>query len=68
MLSTKRSRIITSISPKTLMMLLLLQLIKNYRVVRKLKITVKDLETTELLEEDQGIGVEREDGKDAKRP
>ena len=50
------------------MMLLLLQLIKNYRVVRKLKITIKNVETTELLEEDQGRGVEREDGKDAKRP
>ena len=67
MLSTKRSRIITSISPKTLMMLLL-KLLKNYRFVRKLKITINNVETTELLEEDQGRGVEREDGKDAKRP
>jgi len=58
---------ITSISPKTLPLLLLKKL-KNYQFVRNNKITVKDLETTELLEEDQGIGVEREDGKDAKRP
>ena len=67
MTTSKSTRMITSISPKTLPLLLLKKL-KNYQFVRNNKITVKSFKKTELLEEDQGIGVEREDGKDAKRP